>query len=383
MNKKHTTVLLVLVVLVATAAAYQLNAPASQASSTYCAKHPGHGKRCPPTTTTVPPTTTTMAKSPPFVVVCGIGLCLDGQSFVVKGATAYGQYGNPASEIALAKSAGINTIELVEFDKDYHTLSDTESADTWDRVDAFVAAAQAASEHVILNLSEYGQSLQAAGDNAVTTDWGPYLSFVAHRVNTVSGETYATDPTIAMVELWGEIPAPDGDGGGCSCTTAQMQSFFTNTLAEWHALSPVLVSSGGFSYLNDSGSGIPWQAVMSDPDDATCDMEINSTPDLDTTTPAVTSYCGGLGKPWFLSAWSSCLGSSQFSGDLDHFPTDAAMATHATQMYSVARGGQPASYPAMGTDFWNLQADSSEASGSCDIGPQVPDTWAAVQEAAA
>ena len=132
-------------------------------------------------------------------MVCGTGLCLNGQRFVIKGATAYGQYGDPTSEIALAKSAGINTLELVEFDSDYHVLSDTESSDTWDRADAYIAAAGKAGLHVILNLSEYGQSLRAAGDNPETADWGPYLSFVARRVNTVSGETYGTDPTIAMV----------------------------------------------------------------------------------------------------------------------------------------------------------------------------------------
>jgi hypothetical protein len=313
------------------------------------------------------------------VVVCGTGLCLNGQRFVIKGATAYGSYGDPTAEIALAKSAGINTLELVEFDSDYHVLSDTESSDTWDRADAYIAAAGKAGLHVILNLSEYGQSLRAAGDNPETADWGPYLSFVAHRVNTVSGETYSTDPTIAMVELWGEIPGTNGDGGGCGCTTAEMQSFFSRTLSEWHALSPILVSSGGFSYLNDPSSGIPWQAIMSDPNDATCDMEINSDPDRDTTTPMVTSYCAKLGKPWFLSAWSSCLNNSQYNGDLNDWSTDAEMAAHATQMYAIAAGAQIATYPAMGTDFWNLQQDTTEAAGSCDIGPQVPRTWAVVQ----
>jgi hypothetical protein len=323
-------------------------------------------------------TSTTTPKPSRFVQVCGTDLCLNGQPFVIKGATAFEQYGDPTAEVALAKQSGLNTLELVEFDSKYHILSDVESSATWDRVDAFIAAAGKAGLHVILSLSEYGQSLAAAGRTPTTVDWGQYLSFIAHRVNTVSGATYATDPTIAMVELFDEIPAP-AFGDDNPGTKAEMRSFFSRTLAEWHALSPILVSSGGFGDLNDPSSGIPWQAVMSDPNDATCDIEINSEPDRDVTTPMVTNYCLGLGKPWFLSAWSSCLNSSQYPGDLSDWSTDAEMAAHAAQMYSIAVGAQIAAYAAVGTDFWNLRHDAREAIGSCDIGPQAPITWSVVQ----
>ncbi len=70
----------------------------------------------------------------PFVTVCGSGLCVDDAPFRERGATAYGQYSDPVSEVALARRADLNTLELVEFDTRYHTLSDTESSATWDRV---------------------------------------------------------------------------------------------------------------------------------------------------------------------------------------------------------------------------------------------------------
>ena len=264
-------------------------------------------------------------------------MCADGQRFDERGATAYGQYGNAANEVALARRANLNTLELVEFDTRYHTLSDTESSATWDRVDAFIASARAGGLHVILNLSEYGQSLQAAGQPPVTTDWGPYLKFIADRVNTVTGTRYADDPTIAMVELWGEIPAPDYPNP--VGTTQQITDFYTRSLTEWRADAPnILVSSGGFSYINDPHSGIDWRTIMANPANAACDVEVNSSADLSVSVPSVSSYCRSLGKPWFLAAWSSCFGASRGSWDLDYWPSDAAMAAHARVMIGVTDG---------------------------------------------
>jgi hypothetical protein len=259
------------------------------------------------------------------------------------------------------------------------------SAATWDRVDEFVAAAKVAGLHVILNLSEYGQSLAAAGLTPTTVDWKPYLDFVANRVNTVTGVAYKDDPTIAMVELYGEIDAPNY-GVPTAGTTSEMESFFQRSLAEWHAVAPkILVSTGGFSYINDPHSGIPWQEIMSDPDNATCDAEVNSTGDRDVSVPSVSSYCRRLGKPWFLSAWSACLRSApQFSGDLNSWPTDSAMAAHVRDMIAVSEDDHPSApgpaIAAVGSDFWNL-AGTPAVPGTCDIGPQFPAAFSAVQTA--
>ena len=311
----------------------------------------------------------------PFVTVCGTGLCVDDAPFRERGATAYGQYNDPVSEVGLARRADLNTLELVEFDTRYHTLSDTESSATWDRVDAFIAAARAGGLHVVLNLSEYGQSLQAAGKAPVTTDWGPYLNFIATRVNTVTGVKYANDPTIAMVELWGEIPAPNYPKP--VGTTLQITDFYARSLAEWKADAPhILASSGGLSYINDAHSGIDWKSIMANPDNASCDVEVNSTGDLSVSVPSVAAYCKSLGKPWFLAAWSSCYGAPRGAWDLDYWSSDSAMSAHARAMVSVASGASTAIAP-LGDDFWNIGGGTAVI-GTCDIGPQFPLTFAAI-----
>jgi hypothetical protein len=238
---------------------------------------------------------------------------------------------------------------------------------------------------VILNLSEFGQSLQAAGEAMDSADWQPrwdqYLSFIARRVNTLTGLTYGEDPTIAMVEIWSEIPAPAyGDAVG---TTQQIQTFYAAALSTWKRLAPhILVSTGGLSHVNDPRSGVPWQALTNDPNNAACDVEINSYPDRDISTRMVTSYCRSLGKPWFLSAWSSCNKPRQRSSEINNWAaadlasTDAAMAAHASDMYRIAKGGAPAAYAALGTDFWNL---GSQTTDTCQLGPQFPQTWSTVR----
>jgi hypothetical protein len=315
-----------------------------------------------------------------FVTICGLNLCLHGAPFYVHGATGYGTYGSAAAEISLAQAGNVNVLELVEFDTQYHVLSDTESEATWTRVDSFIAAARASGLHVILNLSEYGQSLQAAGQTPTTTDWAPYLSFIANRTNTATGVVYKNDPTIAMVELFGEIDAPNYSiHPGTEGTTAQMTAFFNRTESEWRGIAPnILVSSGGFSYLNDSGSGIDWRSIMSDPANATCDIEVNSPDDLNVTVGAVTNYCKSIGKPWFLAAWSSCYNSSSYPFNT---PTDGDMAGHAQTMYNLSTGGNPALYRAIGADFWNLENAGTPA-GTCSLSPSFPQTWSVVQHTA-
>ena len=212
-----------------------------------------------------------------------------------------------------------------------------------------------------------------------TVDWDRYLRFIADRRNTITRILYKNDPTIAMVELFGEIPTPhDGSDKGAAGTTYQITSFFRRTLAEWRALAPnILVSTGGFSHLNDPRSGLDsGRAIVRDPNDATCDVEVNSTGDLRVGVARLSSFCKRLRKPWFLAAWSACYGDPAMG--YDYFSGDEAMAQHARSMYLLARGGTPAAEPWIGEDFWNL-ADTPAVSGTCNIGPSFPLTFAAVQ----
>lgn len=317
-----------------------------------------------------------------FVAVCGMQLCLNGKPFVVHGATTYGQLDDPAKEVALAKDLGLNVLEIVHYERTYRSLAETMSEATWTRVDAFIAAAKQQDIRIVLNLSSYSQSLQAAGRKPTTTDWQPFLQFVANRVNTKTGITYKEEPAIAMVKLVGEIDAPNYSVSTRG-TTAETTAFFKRTLAQWKALDKNhLVSTGGFSYINDANSGIDWKTIMADANNDMCDIEINSYPDRNISVPAVASYCKQIGKPWFLAAWSACLGAKDFADDINHWPNDTDMAAHARAMYAIARNDNPAApapaIAAVGTNFWNLGAVPARQ-GSCDIGPQFPLTQAVVK----
>lgn len=315
-----------------------------------------------------------------FAVVCGMKLCIDGQQFTVHGATTYGQLDNATAEVNLAKQAGVNVLEIVEYEQDFHVLASQTSEATWSRIDRFVAAAKAGGVRTIINLSSYGQSLQAAGQKPTTTDWNSFLQFVLNRTNTQTGVKYKDEPNIIMYELFGEIDAPNYSNPTRG-TTQETTSFFSRTLAQFKAIDTKhLVSTGGFSYLNDPGSGIDWQTIMADPNNAVCGVEINSYPDRNVSVPNVANYCNSIGKPWFLAAWSSCKADKWGADDINNWPAgDADMAMHARDMYKIARAsGAAAPAPtvaAIGSDFWNLAP-----SGTCDIGPTYPQTMSVVQE---
>jgi hypothetical protein len=319
----------------------------------------------------------------PFVEVCGMHVCVHGQAFTIHGGTAYGEYGNPAAEVALAKQAGLNVLEIVEYETHHHALSDAMSEATWTRVDEFIALAKANGLRVILNFSSYGQSLQASGIKPTTTDWRPFLSFVTNRVNTKTGIKYSAEPAIAMYELLGEIDAPNYHNETRG-TTAETTAFFRRTLAQLKALDPNhLASTGGMSYINDPNSGIDWQQIMADPNNDVCGVEINSLPDRNISVPNVSTYCRAIGKPWFLAAWSACQDAKTGPHDIDHWPGgDPDMATHAVDMYHVERNANPAppapAVAAVGSDFWNLAATDR-----CGLGPTYPQTLAVIERYAA
>ena len=313
-----------------------------------------------------------------FVTVSGTRLVVAGRPWRLRGATAYGQYGNGTAEAALAHAGRRNALEAVEFATQYHSLSSLTAESTWVRLDGFIAACATAKLRVVLNLSEYGQSLLASGIHPTRHDWGPFLAQVAQRHNTVSGAVYGQDPTIALVQLWGEIPAPASTPA--IGTTREMTAFYARSLAQWRSLSPILCASGGFSYLNEyQAGGIDWQTIMADPNNAVCAIEINAFADRDVTVPMVSAFAQAHGKPWFLAAWSSCWAKSSGSWDCNHWPLgDAQMATHAQEMIAVAKGAMIAAMPACGHDLWNLAATPAKL-GSCDLGPQYPQTWAVLQ----
>ena len=355
----------------------------------------------PPATTppaTVPPTApTTKSQADPFVTVCGLQLCLDQQPWYTTGATAYGLYGDPTVEAALLTQGNMNTSELVNFDSQYRTIGDTEDSATWNQVDAYIGEMGAAGHHVMLNFSEFFAAMETAGMNPFSPTAGggtnfsyqeQFLKFVADQ--SVNGVPNWDNPTIAKVELWGEPVTPTGED--CISSPCQvpanpqaMLTWYSTLEAYWHSLSPILISSGGFSHLNDGNNGcvagdgtypcpagVPWQQIIALPYNATADVEDNSTADQQ-LIPGFADYATSIGRPWYLSSWSACIENTEQDG-WDDYTSDADAALHVTDMLNLAAGDPITNYPpsgrteapAAGFSFWSL---GNQAPFTCQIGP--------------
>lgn len=303
-------------------------------------------------------------------------LCLHSQEVRLMSGSVPGT-GAPSQEIALAHALKRNTINVINFQSRYRDLFDAKSENTWRRIDLLLAQAAVAKPplHVMLTLSEFAKDLVVAGVNPLTalSAWDGYIDFIANRRNTVNGVEYKNDPTIAMVQIWGEpcyVGENDGAGSDCPATittaagynTANMRTFYEHVLDRWRRDAPrTLVSTGGLSHLNGTDNppgvmnGIPWRDLMSYPTNATCDIEINSNADYDSTVAKVANFCSWIGKPWFLSAWSSCYQDPTYAWR-PVMQTDNEMAAHNTLMFNTihAAKGTPAAYHAVGTSFWSM-----------------------------
>ncbi len=294
----------------------------------------------------------------PYVRACGTQLCSGGRPFPLKMASVYAIGGHRATDISLARQGGLNTIRLVDMLDESGPVSGAYDEAAWDQVDADIAAAHAAGLHVELDLSSYRNLLQHNGIDPYTRDWEPFLTFVADRVNTVTGVRYADDPTIALVAFAGEVAAP-GDGKPDSAATP-IYDFFTRTFAEWHALDPHhLTSTGGMLALNDTGAGIDWQHLMTLPGNDVCAMHAYSQADVTAGMPNLARWCAG--RPWVVEEY----GAPQSQGD----PARAAFFRQVTQ--AAAR------LHTAGSGFWNL--GPQVAGPSYDVSPAFPRTWLAAR----
>jgi hypothetical protein len=361
---------------------------------------------------TAPPTTTsTTTASDPFVTVCGTQLCLNGQPWYMAGGTAYGHYGDPTGEAALLTQGNMNTSELVNFDSQYRSINQTEDSTTWNQVETYIGQMGAAGHHVMLNFSEFFAAMETAGMNPFSPTAGggtgfsyqeQYLKFVADQ--SVNGLPNWDNPALAKVELWGEPVTPTGEdciSSPCQVPTnpQAMLTWYSTLEAYWHSLSPILISSGGFSHLNDGNSGcvagdgtypcpagVPWQQIIALPYNATADIEDNSTNDQQ-LIPGFADYATSIGIPWYLSAWSACLQNTEQDGS-DNYTSDPDAALHVTDMLNLAAGKPITNYqpigqttaPAAGFSFWNL---GNQAPTTCEIGPTyAPISFAALTNGA-
>ncbi len=318
----------------------------------------------------VPATSQAPVPVPPagtqFMRVCGVQFCFGSTPFYPYGATFYRSsplsgIDNPRGAVGLAQLEGLNTMRVVNF---YNPTSGDPavtpfSSAVWDQVDTLIADAQAAGIRVVLDLADYRNILMDHCINPYTYDWSAFESFVAHRVNHVTGRVYADDPEIVMVSFSGE-PLPVGQHGCISYTTQNLTDYFHAVTRTWKSFDHNhLVTSGGLGYLNFN-SGIDWQAIDADPNTDVCAFKTYG--GMMQWVHVGAAYCTGtLHKPWFNDEW----GYQQSMGDL------AMSNAFSAQFANNTANGAAANF------FWN--AGYQVASTTYDVGPQTPLTMAVVR----
>ena len=310
----------------------------------------------------------------PYMRVCGLQFCIRQQVFYPYGATFYestAQAGidNPAGAISLAKRQHLNTIRLVDFvGHDGDPATAPYDPATWAKVDRFIADARAANIKILLDLSDLKAELWNACINPYTASWAKYLTFVAHRLNTVTGQRYNDDPEIVLVTFTGE-PLPVGshtftDAAGAPCTisytTAQLTRFYATVEGKWRSLDHHhLRAAGGLGYVNEPNSGIDWQAIFGNRDNSVCAWKTYG--GMLSWLPTGAQYCRNvLHKPWFNDEW----GYTQAMGDR------ARAASFTSQFANNNANG------AAGNFYWNANYLTNPT--TYDVGPGTPLTQATV-----
>jgi len=321
-----------------------------------------------PRPTATPTPSPTPSPSPPAtgrVSTCGLSFCLDGSPWRMHAASVLGGLDHPSDTVSMAEAAAVNTLRVTDWLDTSGAVATAPYDETrWRRVDALVSAAGASGLHVVLDLSTYRNLLARNGRNPYTEDWAPFLTWVAARTNTVDGRTYGTDTTIAMVSFAGEVEPVNGSDNTLGVTTGQVTTFYDRVFATWGRLSPgSLRSTGGLLQL-DWASGIDWKAITALAGLDVCAIHTYSDADRLVTLPAVSTWCGSLGKPWIDEefGWEAGIG-------------DAARAADLTDTYRLVRTAGGA-----GAGIWNLGPQASNP--TYDVGPQTPLALAAVRDAA-
>ena len=295
------------------------------------------------------------------VTICGRSLCLGGTTWPLSMGTVYHGLNSPEDSVARARALGLDAIRVTDFlDTSGPAASAPYDPQVWSRVDALVAAAGRAGLHVWLDLSTYRNLLEQAGFNPYTTDWTPFLRFVANRTNTRTNVHYADDPTIAVVGFAGEVDGINGGDNTYGLTTAELTAFFRGVERFWHEAAPrQLVTAGGLSNL-DWNSGIDWRAIFSLPYNDIDSVHAYTAGDVDVSIPAVADYAASGNRPWVLEEF----GYSASTPDVDR-------ARLFTGMYATER-----KYGGAGVGFWNIGGQKKD---TYDVGPQFPATFAAVR----
>ncbi|HXX59862.1 MAG TPA: fibronectin type III domain-containing protein, partial [Candidatus Sulfotelmatobacter sp.] len=349
-----------------------------------------------------------------FVVANGTQLSLNGQPFPIFGASIYetsnnGATADPDQVFGWATQAHLNTLRLIDtLDEDGTDANAPYEAADWSRTDGLIARAQAAGLHVTIDFSDfrnwwvdrqvvlhdtqnpgapiswaYACANYALGNVdfsaldpysvAARPAWTAFMTYVANRVNTVTGMPYRNDPTILVVSMAGEPWGAGSSECGEATSEQELTDFYAWALGEWKSLDPNhLRSNGGLTgtYAGLDGNGHPIPSGQQIDGLGIFDLADNTLPSLHTYPPAGTEADGQtpvlapeaqrLGKPWFTEefGWPQGVGDEQRAA------------------YYAWAYGEQGQYGSAGSLFWNLGPQVSD--GTYDVDPSTPLTWQVV-----
>ena len=160
-----------------------------------------------------------------------------------------------AAELNRAKASGFTCVRIVNF---LRSPSDYSNATAWNHVDKLIDTAASKQIYCILDLSTFRDGLVKAGkDPYAPKAWSGFVKFAASR--------YKNRSNLAMYSIAGEIPAPNYNDGK-NPSASKLLTFFDNVSTQIRKVDKNhLISSGGFIYMDDPNSGIPWQQIFSLP----------------------------------------------------------------------------------------------------------------------
>lgn len=304
------------------------------------------------------------------ITTSGTSLRAFGAPFPMYGASVYGQIDTAAKRAAvidLALQGRLNTVRVVNWLHENSTTPDTAAYDStrWKHCDALIAAASRAGLRVILDLSTYRNLLLNGGKvnpygRTQYPRWEKFIAWVLNRRNSVTGATYANDPTIAYVAIAGEPAAPKG-GDALRPTTAELTAFYKRAAAKIRAKSRVLICPGGFLFL-DWDSGIDWKAIGADASIDMLALHPYSDGDRRISVPAMGAWSAAVNKPWLMEEFGAEVGRT----------TDADRAALFQNAYDQAD-----THSAAAAAFWNLGPATTGA--TYDVNTAHPVTWATVR----
>lgn len=252
--------------------------------------------------------------------------------------------------LSVAQQAHLNTIRTTNY-FDGITYGDWYNATVWSNMDYLFQQAERHNIHVLLDLSSFRDKTLKQGiypyDPSMYT---AAFSWVASR--------YANNPALLNYAIAGEVKCPTSSDPLRPTSAQALTNYYrvlSNTL---YAADPHhLISSGGLSYLNESGCGIDWKSIFSLPHINMAAIHVYSDGDRTVSMPMVAGWAASNLKPFTVEEF----GFKQGDGD-------ATRASEFQNMYNLGK-----QYNATTMIFWNLGPEVG--STSYEVGPNTPLTW--------